>query len=103
MALSDTLVPHAPPLRLVDGGAIKVGNTRVSLDSVVYAFENGATAEEILQMFPSLRLADIYGTIAHYLENRDQVQEYLVRRGKEAEEIRAKVEAKFPAAGLRDR
>jgi uncharacterized protein (DUF433 family) len=103
MALTDTLVPHAPPLRVVEGGAIRVGNTRVSLDSVIFAFENGATAEEIMQRFPSLKLVDIYGTIAYYLEHRDEVLEYLARRDKEAEEIREKVEAKFPATDLRNR
>lgn len=97
MALADTLVPQAPPLRLAEGGkVIRVGNTRVSLDTVVYAFENGATAEEIAQSYDSLRLEDVYTVIGFYLGHRDEVREYLEKRSREAAEIRKKIDRLQP-------
>lgn len=48
-------------------GVARIGGTRVTLDSVVYAFQQGATAEEIAQQYPALKLADVYGAITYYL------------------------------------
>ena len=97
MALADTLIPHAPPLRLAEGGkVIRVSNTRVSLDTVVYAFENGATAEEIAHAYDTLQLADVYEVISYYLRNRDEIQDYLAKRRRESAEIRENWEALHP-------
>ena len=52
MTLQETLVPEAPPLREDQGGVIRVAGTRVRLDTVVFAFNNGAPAEEILLSYP---------------------------------------------------
>jgi hypothetical protein len=46
----------------------------------VYAFNQGASAEEILQQYPSLALADIYATISYYLQHRSSVDDYLKER-----------------------
>ncbi|MGH2593931.1 MAG: DUF433 domain-containing protein, partial [Anaerolineae bacterium] len=43
-----------------------VANSRVSLDSIVYAFINGQTAESIAQAFPVLTLEQVYGAITFY-------------------------------------
>ena len=59
-----------------DGG-YWVAGTRVSLDSVVYAFTEGQTAETIAQAFPVLSLEQTYGSIAFYLANRSAVDAYL--------------------------
>jgi uncharacterized protein (DUF433 family) len=48
------------PLTITEFGTIRVGRSRVSLDSVVYQYEQGATAERIAESFPSLDLADVY-------------------------------------------
>lgn len=55
----------------------RVGDTRVSLDSIVYAFLNGESAESIAQSFPVLSLEQVYGAIAYYLANRGEVDAYL--------------------------
>ncbi|MEK6322899.1 MAG: DUF433 domain-containing protein [Acidobacteriota bacterium] len=52
------------PLTTTEFGTIRVGRSRVSLDSVVRHFKLGATAERIAESFPSLDLADIYAVIA---------------------------------------
>jgi len=58
----------------------RITDTRVSLDSVVYAFLRGETAEAIAQSFPLLTLEQVYGAIAFYLANRDAIDDYLTER-----------------------
>jgi uncharacterized protein (DUF433 family) len=58
-------------------GTWRIAGTRVSLDSVIHSFWEGATPEEICQDFPSLSLAQAYGAIAYYLKQRDKVDAYL--------------------------
>ena len=61
-----------------DGGYWIV-NSRVSLDSVAYAFLSGQSAESIAQSFPALTLEQVYGAVAFYLANRADVDAYLAR------------------------
>jgi uncharacterized protein (DUF433 family) len=58
-------------------GGYYIAGTRISLDSVVYSFERGNSPEAIQQSFPSLKLAQIYGAIAFYLDHQAEVQRYL--------------------------
>jgi uncharacterized protein (DUF433 family) len=83
-------------------GVLRVGDTRVSLDSVIYAFQDGATPEEIVQQFTALDLADVYSVIGYYLQNTAEVQEYLQRRTAERAELRKEIEARFDPRGIRD-
>jgi hypothetical protein len=73
------------------------------LDSVVIAFDMGATAEEIVYKYPSLDLTSVYEVIAWVLRNRGAVDEYLTRRQQQSVEVRAELEKKFPPDGLRAR
>lgn len=59
-----------------DGG-YWISGTRVSLDSIVYAFVEGQTAESIAQSFPVLRLEHVYGAVAFYLTNQPEIDAYL--------------------------
>ena len=81
------------PLTTTDFGTIRVGRSRVSLDSVVHHFELGATAEQINESFPSLDLADVYAVIAYYLANRESVAEYLGRQEAEADALQQQIES----------
>src|SRR5262245_22848063 len=58
-------------------GVYRVGDTRVSLDSIVYAFLEGHTAESIQQSFPILTLEQVYGAITYYLAHREGIDAYL--------------------------
>src|ERR671924_124723 len=58
-------------------GAYRIAGTRVSLDSVVYAFLNGVSAESIVDSFPVLTLEQVYGAIAYYLAHQAEVDAYL--------------------------
>lgn len=91
------------PLSTDANGVIRVAETRVTLETVVGAFETGATPEEIAQDFPVLRLDDIYAVITYYLRHRQEVEAYLQRRGAQAEQIRREIESHSPQAGLRER
>ena len=62
-----------------DGG-YWIGDTRISLDSVVYAFQRGAAPEAIVRSFPLLTLEQVYGAIAYYLAHEQAIDAY-VRQG----------------------
>ncbi|WP_096599401.1 DUF433 domain-containing protein [Calothrix sp. NIES-2100] len=57
--------------------AYLVAGTRISLDSIVYAFQKGLSPESIVQSFPLLTLEQVYGAIAFYLANRAEIDTYL--------------------------
>ena len=91
------------PLSADEAGVVRITGTRVSLDSVIYAFDEGATPEEIAQAFPTLDLAAIYSVIGYYLQNRAEVEEYLEQRKTQREEVRKEIESRFNPHGLRER
>jgi uncharacterized protein (DUF433 family) len=97
------IAPEPMPLELDRDGVMRVGGTRVTLDTVVAAFNEGATAEEIAQQYPTLSLADIYAVIGYYLRRRDEVESYLLKRRELAEAVRQENEARFNPVGVRER
>ena len=76
---------HGEYIEQRDGGYYVAG-TRISLDSVVYSFKEGNSPEAIQEDFPLLKLAQIYGAIAFYLDHQTEIDEYLVRAESEFEE-----------------
>jgi uncharacterized protein (DUF433 family) len=58
-------------------GGYYLTGVRVSLDSIVYAFLRGESPESIAESFPALNLEQVYGSLAYYLANRDQIDQYL--------------------------
>src|SRR5580700_4663233 len=63
-------------VRMTDG-AYRVGDTRVSLDSLVYLFREGMSAESMVDSYPALTLEQVHGALAFYLGNRKQIDAYL--------------------------
>lgn len=84
---------QTPPIKMDENGTVRVGGTRVTLETVVHSFEQGHSAEEIVSQFPVLKLADVYAVISYYLNNRAEVEQYLQKQEEEAAEIRRKIEA----------
>ena len=76
-------------------GVARIAKTRVTLDTVILAFEQGATAEEIAYRYPILKLSDVYSAIGFYLNHQDDVAIYLQQRQQQAKEIRILNEQKF--------
>jgi uncharacterized protein (DUF433 family) len=70
-------------------GAYRIAGTRVSLDSVVYAFQRGAAPESIQRSFPSLTLEQIYGAITFYLAHQEEIDQYLLDGEEAHEKLRA--------------
>jgi len=91
------VVAEPAPLKTNADGVVRVGKTRVTLDTVIAVFKQGTTAEEIVYRYPSLRLADVYATIGFYLNHQQEVETYLQLRQQQAQEIRKMNEAR--AAG----
>lgn len=98
-----SLTTAAVPLSIDQAGVIRVGDTRVSLDSVIYAFNEGATPEEIAQQYTTLNLANVYAVISYFLQNPDEVAEYLQRRKTQRAELKEEIESRFDPQGIRDR
>jgi uncharacterized protein (DUF433 family) len=103
VALLDALVAEPVPVQADEDGVLRVGGTRVRLDTVIGAFKNGCAAEEILLKYPSLKLTDIYAVITYYLWHREAVEAYVEDRARMADEVRRENESRFPPQGLRDR
>ena len=88
------------PLRLDATGAIRVGETRVSLPSVLIAFQQGETPEQIVHSFPTLDLSEVYAVITYYLANRAEVDAWLDLETAEGKRIQREAEARFDHKGL---
>lgn len=92
----------APLIRIDEGGAVRIGKSRITLALVVEEYENGMTPEDIVRAYDSLELADVYAAIAYYLRHREAVREYMKRRDEKAEALRAKIEAHQPRISLEE-
>ncbi|MBL8228446.1 MAG: DUF433 domain-containing protein [Bryobacterales bacterium] len=66
-------------------GGYYIAGTRISLDSVVYSFNEGQSPEAIQEDFPSLKRSQIYGAIAFYLDHQAEIDKYLVDSEREFE------------------
>ncbi|MBM4334053.1 MAG: DUF433 domain-containing protein [Deltaproteobacteria bacterium] len=98
-----SISPEVIPLQIDAEQVIRVGGTRVTFETVIAAFSEGATAEEIVQQYPSLKLADIYSVIGYYLRRSPEVEIYLQKRKAQAQAVRQQNELRFDLHGLRDR
>ena len=78
---------EAPPLNEDATGALRVGNSRVLLEIVVRAFQDGATPETIMQRYSTLALPDVYAVLAYYLRHPNEAERYLARREQKADEV----------------
>jgi uncharacterized protein (DUF433 family) len=88
--------PISVPLFDDGQGGLRVTGTRVLLERIVHAFEDGATPEGIVQSYDTLHLDDVYAVLAWYLRHKAEVEDYLQKRAADAEAIRRKIEAKQP-------
>ena len=93
----------SPPFRWDEAGGIRIGSSRVTLDSLLATYHNGSTPEEIAIQYSVLSLEDIYSAIAYYLNHRQEIDNYLEQRNKQAQQIRQQLTQKHNLVDLRQR
>jgi uncharacterized protein (DUF433 family) len=73
-------------------GSLRIGQTRVLVELVLWAFQDGATPEAIVQRYPTLSLVNVYTVIAYYLQHQDEMERYLAKQEQRATEVRKQIE-----------
>ena len=101
--MNATNVLERVPIHTDSDGVVRVARTRVTLETLVGAFQTGATAEEIAQQYPAVPLVDVYSVITYYLRHKPEVDAYLREREALAERVQEEAERRLPSAGIRER
>jgi uncharacterized protein (DUF433 family) len=91
--MTSTLHADPVPLRVDYTGAIRVGESRVTLDALLQYWRLGMKPEEIARGLDSLTPADVHGALAYYFRHETEIDAYLSRREGEAEKLRTEIEA----------
>jgi len=89
-----TLQVESPPLIQDESGAWRVGATRVLLELVIRAFQDGAAPEAIVQRYSTLKLGDVYAVIGYYLRHSVEINAYLQAREQQAASLRTEIESR---------
>ena len=98
--MSIVLESEAPPLQKDETGAIRVGNSRVLLEIVIRAFQDGASPESIVYRYDTLSLSDVYNTIGYYLRHVDAIESYLKQREELAKSVQQRLSVTQPDLSL---
>lgn len=91
--MSTVISTDVSSLRRDDDGCVRIGSSQVLLETLVRAFRDGASAETIVQRYPTVSLADAYAAIAYVLKHADWTDQYLAERERAAQEVRARIDA----------
>ena len=92
--MSTLIRSETPPLQEDSTGALRIGESRVLLELVIHAFQDGVTPEAIVQSYPTTTLGDVYAVIAYYLRNQGEIEAYLAQREQRAVEVRQRIDAR---------
>lgn len=84
------------PIRIDDNGIARIGDTRVTLDTIVAAFHLGDSPEQIVDSYDVLSLADVYAVIAYYLKHRPSVDTYLQEQSQASRQVFKDIERQQP-------
>lgn len=98
-----TLEPPVLPITLTPQGVALVRGTRVPIDTLITAFAQGDTPEEMAQNFPTVSVTDAYAVIAYYLQHQTAVDAYLAERRQRRAALQAQIEARLDSHSLRAR
>jgi hypothetical protein len=91
------------PLVINRNEIVRIGSTRITLDSMVAAAHDGGATGEIVQQRPSRQLADVCVVFCDYLRHQCEVEAYLGEHQQHSEAMRQEGEARFSPHGVRDR
>ncbi|MCW5933336.1 MAG: DUF433 domain-containing protein [Fimbriimonadia bacterium] len=103
MTTLNSLTFQPAPLKIDEHGVIRVGDTRITLETLILAFGNGYSAEEIVLKYPTLNLTDVYAVITYYLWNRSEIDSYLEKIQEESNARYEEYEQQYPTKSLRER
>ncbi len=98
--MSLVLEREIPPLHEDATGAIRVGNSRVLLEVVIRAFQDGTSPESIVYRYSTLSLSDVYNTVGYYLRYQAAVEAYLDQREQLAESVHQRLSIVQPDLSL---
>lgn len=98
--LGQVRVPELP-LRIDESGALRVGATRVTLETILAEFQQGSSPEMIVLSYPTLQLEQVYALLAFYLHNRPLFDRYLQEAERRAEQWFEEYEARSGMKELR--
>lgn len=84
-------------------GHIHVTGHRIGLEDVVHFYNEGYSAEALLDVFPTLPLAVVHKVIVYYLDHRADVDAYVANCNAEMQRQRAAAAKGPDVAELRGR
>jgi uncharacterized protein (DUF433 family) len=95
--------PLPVPLITTPEGEVRVSGTRIPLHYLIYDYLNGATADDIIMRYPTLKLSEVHAVLGSYLVHKTELDAYVREREKLRDELHEKIERHFPQQGLRER
>jgi uncharacterized protein (DUF433 family) len=95
--------PLPVPLTTTPEGEVRVSGTRIPLHYLIDDYLNGATAEDMVVRYPSLKLAEVHAILGYYLAHKTELDAYVKEREKLSDDLNRKIEQHFPQQGLRER
>jgi uncharacterized protein (DUF433 family) len=98
-----SLQPPPLPLTEREDGVIRIGGTRVTLDTLVYAFREGCSPEAIAEQYPAVSLSDIYAAISFFLSRQEEVDAYLAENERKSTSVRTENERLLSPGGVQAR
>ena len=100
-----TLAIEAQPIPLTEteDGALIVTGTRIPVDTIIYSFRRGDSAEQIADNYDSLRLADVYAILAFYLAHQRELDDYIQKREMASTETHRFIDTHFDQTSFRSR
>lgn len=101
--MSLVIMPEVIPISTDEDGVMRIAGTRVTLDTIIAAYFQGESPEEIALQYPALNVADVHLVFGYYLHHRDKVDAYLKEREKKSAQVRAENERRFNPVGIRER
>ncbi len=94
MAVENVLTQHIEKTPGVVGGKARIAGTRIRvMDIVIWYEKHGKTADEVVDMFSSITLADVHAAMAYYYDNRNEIEQDFKREA----EIVSEMKAKYPS------
>jgi uncharacterized protein (DUF433 family) len=98
-----TLEPIVLPLITSEKGVVFVKGTRIPIDIIIYKYLEGATAEDIVQNYSSLKLSEVHAVLSYYLSHKQEVAAYLAEQEAFAEKKYIEIAERSDQKALRQR